>query len=81
MAHITTELDEYPLIRLARNAGVTHVSIVGGEAINKNQDYLVFLNGEYCFYINTLLHVLLFFNWVHQHLIKIYKNYFHTGNV
>lgn len=46
MAHITTELDEYPLIRLARNEGVVHVSMVGGEAINANGDYLVFLNGK-----------------------------------
>lgn len=48
MAHITTELDELPLIRLARNEGVQHVSMVGGAGINERGDYLVFLNGE-CF--------------------------------
>lgn len=45
MAHITTEVDEYPLRRLANNAGVQHISLIGGVTLNKSGDYIVFLNG------------------------------------
>lgn len=45
MTHITTEADEYPLIRLATNTGVQKVTFVGGEALHSPVHYVVFLNG------------------------------------
>lgn len=46
MTHITTEVDENPLIRLANNGGVRQISLVGGEVLNRRENYIVFLNGE-----------------------------------
>lgn len=46
MAHITTEIDEYPLLRLVNNAGVQQIRLVGGEVLNRNENYVVFLNGK-----------------------------------
>lgn len=46
MTHITTEIDEYPLIRLANNTGVVDINTVGGEFINNPGVYTVFLNGN-----------------------------------
>lgn len=46
MTHITTEVDEYPLIRLANNAGVQQISMVGGEVLSRRENYIVFLNGK-----------------------------------
>lgn len=46
MTHITTECSEEPISRLACNAGVEDVKILGGEEINHPAVYMVFLNGE-----------------------------------
>lgn len=46
MTHITTEVDEEPLIRLAFNVGVLDVNLLGGELIYGTYVYLVFLNGK-----------------------------------
>lgn len=46
MTHITTEVEESSIIRLAFNVGVEDVNIFGGEEINSEQVYLVFLNGN-----------------------------------
>lgn len=46
MTHITTEGDENPLVRLANNTGVLEINTVGGEFINSDGVYLVFLNGN-----------------------------------
>jgi hypothetical protein len=46
MTHITTEVEEAPIIRLAFNIGVEDVNLLGGEEINSSQVYLVFLNGK-----------------------------------
>jgi hypothetical protein len=45
MTHITTEVEEAPIIRLAFNIGVEDVNLLGGEEINSSQVYMVFLNG------------------------------------
>lgn len=45
MTHITTEGDDFPLIRLATNTGVQNVNIVGGEVLHSPRNYIVFLNG------------------------------------
>ncbi|CAH1109199.1 unnamed protein product [Psylliodes chrysocephalus] len=46
MTHITTEVDEYPLIRLARNSGVQDINMVASFAIHSPSTYIVFLNGN-----------------------------------
>ncbi|XP_076183240.1 RNA polymerase III subunit RpIII128 isoform X2 [Ptiloglossa arizonensis] len=46
MTHITTEIDEEPIVRLAFNLGVENVNILGGEEINNKKVYMVFLNGN-----------------------------------
>lgn len=46
MTHITTEVEEEPIIRLAYNLGVENVNILGGEEINNKDVYMVFLNGN-----------------------------------
>lgn len=45
MTHITTEVDEEPLIRLAFNVGVLDVNLLGGELIYGPSVFMVFLNG------------------------------------
>ncbi|XP_001607116.2 DNA-directed RNA polymerase III subunit RPC2 [Nasonia vitripennis] len=46
MTHITTEIEEEPIMRLAFNLGVENVNILGGEEINNKDVYMVFLNGN-----------------------------------
>ncbi|OAD47023.1 DNA-directed RNA polymerase III subunit RPC2 [Eufriesea mexicana] len=46
MTHITTEIDEEPITRLAFNLGVENVNLLGGEEINNRNVYIVFLNGN-----------------------------------
>ncbi|XP_012254672.2 DNA-directed RNA polymerase III subunit RPC2 [Athalia rosae] len=46
MTHITTEVEEESIIRLAYNLGVENVNILGGEEINNKNVYMVFLNGN-----------------------------------
>ncbi|KAK1126625.1 DNA-directed RNA polymerase III subunit RPC2 [Melipona bicolor] len=46
MTHITTEIDEEPIVRLAFNLGVENVNILGGEEINNRNVYMVFINGN-----------------------------------
>lgn len=45
MTHITTEVDEFPLIRLANNTGVIDLNTVSGDFMNAPDVYVVFLNG------------------------------------
>ena len=46
MTHITTEVEDEPIVRLAFNLGVENVNILGGEEINNRDVYMVFLNGN-----------------------------------
>nr|CAD7589432.1 unnamed protein product [Timema genevievae] len=46
MTHITTEVEEAPIIRLAFNVGIEDINLLGGEEINSLQVYMVFLNGN-----------------------------------
>lgn len=46
MTHITTEVDEYPLIRLVNNAGVVDINMSSGSAIHSPDNFLVMLNGN-----------------------------------
>lgn len=46
MTHITTEVEEGPVIRLAFNAGVEDIRVVGGQTINDPKVFTVFINGN-----------------------------------
>lgn len=46
MTHITTDIDEYPLTRLARNAGMQDIGMVASIAIHSPKAFIVFLNGN-----------------------------------
>ncbi len=46
MTHITTQCDDLPIIRLAFNAGVEDIKILGGDIINHPNVFVVFLNGN-----------------------------------
>ena len=45
MAHVTTDAKEGPLLCAAYNLGVEDLHMVGGEEINSEQCYVIFLNG------------------------------------
>jgi len=46
MTHITTDLDEGPIIRLCYNLGVEEIFLMGSEQLTSSLNYLVFLNGK-----------------------------------
>lgn len=46
MTHITTEVDEEPVRRLAFNSGVEDIRLLNGEAINSPHVFMVFINGN-----------------------------------
>ncbi|KAH1027324.1 hypothetical protein HUJ05_000854 [Dendroctonus ponderosae] len=46
MTHITTDINEYPIKRLVKNAGLQDISIVASKAIHSPSAYIVFLNGN-----------------------------------
>lgn len=46
MSHVTTDLPETPIIRLAYNLGVEDIMLLSGEQMNSPSVYLVFLNGK-----------------------------------
>ena len=46
MSHVTTDLPETPIIRLAYNLGVEDIMLLSGEQMNSPNVYLVFLNGK-----------------------------------
>ncbi|KAM7288467.1 DNA-directed RNA polymerase III subunit RPC2 [Ixodes scapularis] len=45
MTHITTDLEEAPIVRLLLNLGVEDVHLLNGEELSDPSVYLVFLNG------------------------------------
>lgn len=46
MTHITTDLDEEAIVRLAFNLGVEDIHFLSGEEMNGPYVYTVFLNGK-----------------------------------
>jgi len=50
MTHVTTDLSEDQIIRLAFNLGVEDVHVLTGEELYAPNAYLVFLNGASCFH-------------------------------
>ncbi|XP_065164885.1 LOW QUALITY PROTEIN: DNA-directed RNA polymerase III subunit RPC2-like [Atheta coriaria] len=82
MTHITTEGDEYPLIRLANNTGVLDINTVGGEFINNPKVYLVFLNGNIIGVIKNYRHLIDMFRLMRRNglisgYVSIYPNHLH----
>ncbi len=45
MTHVTTDLPEAPILRLAFNLGVEDINLLSGEEMTSPSVYLVFLNG------------------------------------
>ena len=46
MTHITTDLEEAPIVRLAFNLGVEDIQLLSGEEMTSPDVYIVFLNGN-----------------------------------
>ena len=46
MTHITTEVDDGPIIRLAFNVGVEDIHLLSGEELSNKSIFTVFLNGN-----------------------------------
>ena len=46
MTHITTDVEEEPLMAYARNVGVECILYVSGEDIHSSDAYTIFLNGK-----------------------------------
>lgn len=46
MTHITTDMEDGPIIKLAFNLGVEDVNLLCGEELSYPSVFLVFLNGE-----------------------------------
>ena len=46
MTHVTTDLPEAPILRLAFNLGVEDINLLSGEEMTSPSVYLVFLNGK-----------------------------------
>ena len=46
MTHVTVDLPETPIVRLAFNLGVEDIHLIGGEEMTSPDVYIVFLNGK-----------------------------------
>lgn len=46
MTHITTEVEEGPIIKIAHNIGVEGINLLGGEELYLPQTYGVIINGK-----------------------------------
>ncbi|XP_033118006.1 DNA-directed RNA polymerase III subunit RPC2-like [Anneissia japonica] len=46
MTHITTDIEEGPIVRLAFNLGVEDINLMSGEELSSSGMYIVFLNGN-----------------------------------
>lgn len=49
MTHITTDMEDGPIIKLASNLGVEDVNLLCGEELSYPNVFLVFLNGMLLF--------------------------------
>ena len=58
MTHITTDMEEDPIIQLAFNLGVEDISLLSGEELSSLHTYLVFLNGKG----NLIIHMHVWFS-------------------
>lgn len=46
MTHVTTDVEENPIIMYARNLGVESINLLTGEDIHSFDSYTIFLNGN-----------------------------------
>jgi DNA-directed RNA polymerase III subunit RPC2 len=46
MTHITTNVEEGPIAKIAHNIGVEGVSLLGGEELHQPNVYTVIMNGN-----------------------------------
>lgn len=46
MTHITTDMEDGPIVKLAGNLGVEDVNLLCGEELSYPNVFLVFLNGK-----------------------------------
>ena len=82
MTHITTEVDEYPLIRLANNAGVVDINMSSGMAIHSSDTFFVFLNGNILGTIRNYKRLIRTFRTLRRSgiisgYVSIYPNFLH----
>ncbi|XP_044268535.1 DNA-directed RNA polymerase III subunit RPC2 isoform X2 [Tribolium madens] len=82
MTHITTEVDEYPLIRLANNAGVVDINMSSGMAIHSPETFFVFLNGNILGTIRNYKKLIRTFRMLRRSgiisgYVSIYPNFLH----
>uniref|UniRef100_A0A4W5RDF9 DNA-directed RNA polymerase n=1 Tax=Hucho hucho TaxID=62062 RepID=A0A4W5RDF9_9TELE len=57
MTHITTDMEDGPIVKLAFNLGVEDVNLLCGEELSYPSVFLVFLNGDHT-YTHTGAHAL-----------------------
>lgn len=62
MTHITTEVEEEPLARIAFHLGVQDPGMLGGEELYQDGVYMVFLNGTVLGVVRN-----------HERLIRIFR--------
>lgn len=82
MTHITTEVDEKPLIRLANNSGVQDINMVPLFSIHTKSSFLVFLNGNILGIVRNFKYLIDVFRLMRRKgiisgFISIYPNYLH----
>ncbi|XP_066991105.1 DNA-directed RNA polymerase III subunit RPC2 isoform X2 [Anabrus simplex] len=80
MTHITTEVEEDVISRIAFNCGVEDVNLLGGEEINSKRVYLVFLNGNILGVVQNYMRLVKTFRQLRRHgvingFISIYPNH------
>ncbi len=62
MTHITTEVSEAPIVRLAFNVGIEDINLLSGEELSNKKIFTVFLNGNILGVVKN-----------HQKLVKTFK--------
>ena len=54
MTHITTEVEEMPVIKMVLNLGVEDINLFSGEEMSDPSIFTVFLNGSCCKHVLTI---------------------------
>lgn len=82
MTHITTEVDENPLIRLANNSGVQDINMISPDQIHTDNSFLVFLNGSVLGVVSNYRRLIDVFRTMRRQgyisgYVSIYPNFLH----
>lgn len=80
MTHITTEVEEVPIARLALNLGVEDINLFSGEEMSDPNVYTVFLNGNILGLVRDHQRLLRNFKLIRRHgfingFVSIYPHY------